>query len=78
MKKQSGLVLEIGILAMLFGILVMGTVEAVSGMVGSSGLASAGIQATQIAKAAGDLSIAVIAIGLAFLGLGIFMRSGPD
>jgi len=78
MKKHSGIVLEIGILAMLFGILIMSTVDAVSGMISSQSAASAGFHAAGIAQSACDISFAIIVIGAIFLGLGLFMRTGID
>ncbi|MCI0504062.1 hypothetical protein L0Y65_05120 [Candidatus Micrarchaeota archaeon] len=78
MKKHSGIVLEIGILVLLFGILLMGTVGAASGMISGSPLAFAGAYASGIAQGASDISFAVILIGAAFLGLGLFMRTGSD
>lgn len=78
MKKHSGTALQFGILAVIFGLLLMGIVDAVSGMISGPSLPSAGTQAAGIARTASDISFSVILLGIAFLGLGIFMRSGPD
>jgi|WetSurMetagenome_2_1015567.scaffolds.fasta_scaffold725994_1 hypothetical protein len=78
MKKHSGAVLYIGVMVAIFGILIMGVVNAASDLVLGSAYGSAGAQYLGIAQTVSDISLSLIIIGALFLGLGLFMRSGSD
>ncbi len=74
MKKHSGNVIYFGIMTSIFGFLLMGAVSAATGLV----MRGAFTALEEMADAAGNLALILLALGVLSVGAGMLMRSGAD